>query len=64
MTSARSKRLPIPRQEFVEPVSRVLGDAGEQVGEPCLRIDAIHFGRDNDAVHDGGSLSAAIGAGE
>jgi hypothetical protein len=29
-----------------------------------LRIDAIHFGRDNDAVHDGGSLSAAIGAGE
>jgi hypothetical protein len=29
-----------------------------------LRIDVVHFGRDDDAVHGSGSLSAAIGAGE
>ena len=47
------KPLPIPRQEFVEPVSRVLGDAGQNVGQPSLRIDIVHFGRDDDAVHGG-----------
>jgi hypothetical protein len=45
-------------------VSRVLGDAGQDVGQPSLRIDVIHFCRDDDAVDGGGSLPAAIGAGE
>jgi hypothetical protein len=45
-------------------VSRVLGDAGQHVGQPSLGIDIVHFCRDDDAVHGGGSLSAAIGAGE
>ena len=69
MTSGRlfgavSKQLPIPRQEFVEPVSRVLGDAGQNVGQPSLRIDVVHFCSDDDAVHGGSTLSSAIGAGE
>ena len=37
---------PIPREEFVEPVSRVFGDAGQNVGQPSLRIDVVHFCRD------------------
>jgi hypothetical protein len=53
-------QFPIPRQEFVDPGSRVLGDAGEDIGQPSLRIDIVHFGRDNDAIHGGGALSAAI----
>ena len=54
-----SKQLPVPRQKFVEPVSRVLGDTGQNVGQPCLRIDVVHFCRDDDAVHGGSALSAA-----
>ena len=40
------------------------GDAGEDVGEPSLRVDVVHFGRDDQAVHGGGAISAAIGAGK
>jgi hypothetical protein len=36
------------------------GDAGEDVGQPGLRIDAIHFARDNEAVHRSGALAPAI----
>ena len=58
------QRSPVPREQFVEPVDRVLGDTGQHVGQPSLRIDVIHFCRDDDAVHGGSALSAAIGAGE
>ena len=42
----------------------MLGDAGEDVGEPGLRVDVVHLGRDEQAVHGGSALAAAIGAGE
>ena len=42
----------------------VFGDASQDVGEPGLWIDVVHFCRDNDAVHGGSALSAAIGTGE
>jgi hypothetical protein len=42
----------VPGQRFVEPVERVLSDAGEDVGQPRLRIDVVHFGRDDDAACD------------
>ena len=64
LPGALSKQLPIPRQEFVEPVGRVLGDAGQNVGQPGLRIDVVHFCCDDDAVHGGSTLSATVGAGE
>jgi hypothetical protein len=35
-------QFPIPRQEFVDPVDRVLGDAGEDIGQPSLRIGTGH----------------------
>ena len=34
---------PVPRQQFIEPVRGMGGDAREDVGEPGLRIDAIHL---------------------
>ena len=40
------------------------GDAGEDVGEPGLRVDVVHLGRDDQAVHGGGALPTTIGAGE
>lgn len=36
------------------------GDAGEDIGQPSLRIDAVHLGCDDQAVHGSGALSAAI----
>src|SRR5208282_6026179 len=43
---------------------RMFGDAGEHVGEPCLWINVVHLGRDDQAVHDRGALAAAIGTAE
>ena len=57
-------RLPVPRQQFIKPVHRMSGDAREDVGEPGLRIDAIHLRRDNETVHGRGALPAAIGSAE
>ena len=34
---------PVPWQEFCETRLRYAGDAGEGVGEPGLRVDAVHF---------------------
>src|SRR6266446_2574961 len=55
---------PIPWQQIVELVNRVFGDASEDVSEPGLRINIVHLGRDDQAVHDRGSLAATIGAAE
>src|SRR5579859_8284649 len=62
--TGRVGRVPIPRQQLVEPLDGMLGDARENVGEPGLWIDIIHLGRDDQAVHYGGPLAATIGAAE
>ena len=51
---------PIPRQQFIKPMRGMGGDAREDVGEPSLQIDAIHFRRDNETVHGRSALPAAI----
>ena len=45
-------------------MSRMSGDAGEDVGEPSLGIDTVHFGRDDETVHRRGAMPAAIGPAE
>src|SRR3954451_12902775 len=45
-------------------MGRMSCGTGEDVGEPGLRIDAIHFGCDDETVHGCGALSAAIGPAE
>ena len=56
--------MPIPRQQLIDPVGRMPGDAGQDVGQPGLRIDIVQFGGDDQAVDRRGALSAAIGTGE
>ena len=51
---------PIPRQQLVEPLNRMLGDASQDIGEPGLRINIVHFGGNDEAVHHRGALAAAI----
>ena len=59
--SDRGSRLPpIPGQQFVEAMRGVGGDASEDIRQPSLRIDAIHFGRDDEAIHGGSALPAAV----
>ena len=40
------------------------GDTGEDVGQPGLGIDVVELSGDDEAVHEGGTVAAAIGAGE
>lgn len=37
----RALKLPVPRQQFVEPAGELLGDADENVGEQGLWIDIV-----------------------
>ena len=36
---------PVPWKKFVEAMSRMHRDARQDVGQPSLRIDAVHLGR-------------------
>src|SRR5450631_3780614 len=42
----------------------MLGDASQDIGEPSLRINIVHFGGNDEAVHHRGALAAAIRAAE
>jgi hypothetical protein len=55
---------PIPRQELIQFLDGMLGDASQDIGEPSLRINVVHFGRDDQAVHHRGPLAASVGAAE
>jgi hypothetical protein len=52
--------LPIPWEQLVDPVSRMRGDPGENVGKPGLRVDVVHFTRDDEAINGRGALAAAV----
>ena len=53
-----------PGEEFVDPVDRVIGDAGENVAEVFFRIELVESGGFDEGVDSGGTLAAGIGAGE
>ena len=42
----------------------MLGDVGEHVGEPSLRLDIIELGGLDQRVKHGGAVAAAVGAAE
>src|SRR5258708_1727184 len=45
---------PVPGKELVEPMSTMVVDATEDVGEPGLRIDVVETGGLDKRVHEGG----------
>src|SRR5208282_156424 len=55
---------PVPRQQLIEPMRGMGGDAREDIGEPGLGIDAVHLCRDDEAVHVCGTPTSAIGSAE
>ena len=54
----------MPEGICLQPMSRMSGDAGEDIRKPRLRIDAVHFCRDDEAVHGCGAPPSAIRAAE
>jgi len=42
----------------------MVGDPGQDIAEPDLRVDVVQFGSDDQTVHRCGSLSAAVGTRE
>jgi len=42
----------------------MFGDPAQDVSEPGLGIDVIHFCGGNEAIDGSGALAAAVGAGE
>ena len=50
----------MPGQQLIQPMGRMSGDASEDIGQPSLRINTVHLGGDDQAVHGGGASPAAI----
>ena len=48
----------------MKPSLRDVGNPGEHVGEPGLRIDAVELGSHYQGSHDRGAVGAAVGASE
>src|ERR1700748_3790571 len=55
---------PIPWQQFMKPSLREVGDPGEHIGKPGLRVDVVELSRHDQGGHDGSTLGTTIGAGE
>ena len=54
----------IPGQEFVNALGGMVGQAGQHVGKPSLRIERVEFGGRDQGVDRGGATAAFVGAGE
>ena len=55
---------PVPGQEFVDPVDRVIGDAADYVAQIGFRIETVQPCGLDDGVHGCGTVAAGVGAGE
>src|SRR5687767_12095983 len=62
--SGRLCRGPVPGQEIGKALSRVVGDAGEDVSKVCLGIETVQLGALDEAVEYRRALGAPVGAGE
>ncbi len=49
-----------PRHQFVDPIDLVIGDAAENVGEPCLRINAVQLHGLDQRIGDGSGFGRAF----
>jgi len=56
--------LPGPGQQFGEPVDRMGADAGDDVGQPNFRLDAVHAGGTDQRVERGSAHAAGVRSAE
>ena len=57
-----AQELPFPRQQFVQSRCGKIGDAGEDVGEPGLRVNVVELGGGEEGAYGCPSGAAAVGA--
>jgi hypothetical protein len=50
----------VPRQEIIYAGDLVVGDAGQRIGEPSLRVHTIQLGGLDQGVGDGGGAAAGL----
>ena len=50
----------IPRQQFLDTVHRMIGDALQDVAQIEFRIETVEFGRAEQAVNGRGAFAAGI----
>ena len=55
---------PVPRQELAHARDGHVGQSFENVGEPGLRVDVVHFCCDDQSVHEGSPVTAAFRSSE
>jgi hypothetical protein len=48
---------PFPRQEVIDPIDRVIGDAGDDVGEPGFGFDVVEARGFDECVDDRGAAT-------
>jgi hypothetical protein len=54
----------IPRKQFINSFDRIVSDMRQHMAQVCLRIDAIELDTDDQRLHGGSPLAAAVGAEE
>jgi hypothetical protein len=54
--------LRVPWQQFVQAGLGDFGDACEDVSEPCLGIDTVELGGEDEGIDGGGPVRSTIGA--
>ena len=50
----------VPGQKFLDLAHRMIGDSGEDMRQVGFRIDAVEFGRTDQAVHGRGPIAARV----
>ena len=54
----------LPREQFLDAVDGMLGEAGEHLAEVLSGIEAVEFRAADQAIEDGGAFAALIRTGE
>ena len=57
-------RFPVPRKQRVDPFRGMIGQSGQNIGEPCLRIDVVELGGLDQGVDGGGALATFVETGK
>ena len=56
--------LPVPGQEFVDTLCRMILDASKDISEPGERVDVVELGGLDQAVDGGSPATTFVGSGE
>ena len=56
--------LPFSGEQIVEAKDRMIGDAGDDVGEPSLRVDVVYRRGFDKRIQDRGAAAAGVGTRE